>query len=119
MTRNSGRFGRGRGKKLALNLHEGGFISLLQALTTKHQRRFIPSVLSARTLSGCPPCRKCWLHGIPAFAFLGISCVTNMAAGITGATLTAEEVLETGARVKDQFIALLKAVIPRIARAMA
>jgi purine-nucleoside phosphorylase len=51
---------------------------------------------------------------------LGISCVTNMlAAGITGATLTAEEVFETGARVKDQFIALLKAVIPRIARAMA
>jgi purine-nucleoside phosphorylase len=47
---------------------------------------------------------------------LGISCVTNMAAGITGAPLTAEEVLKTGARVKADFIALLRAVIPRIAR---
>ena len=46
---------------------------------------------------------------------MGISCVTNMAAGITGAPLTAEEVFETGARVKNDFIGLLKAVIPRIA----
>jgi purine-nucleoside phosphorylase len=49
---------------------------------------------------------------------LGISCVTNMAAGITGKPLTAEEVFETGARVKSQFIALLKAVIPQIAEAI-
>jgi purine-nucleoside phosphorylase len=50
---------------------------------------------------------------------LGISCVTNMAAGITGQTLTAEEVLATGAVVKNQFIALLKSVVPRIAEAIA
>lgn len=49
---------------------------------------------------------------------LGISCVTNMAAGITGKTLTAEEVFETGARVKHQFIALLRAIIPRIAASL-
>jgi purine-nucleoside phosphorylase len=46
---------------------------------------------------------------------LAISCVTNMAAGITGEAITHEEVLETGARVKGQFIALLRAVIPHIA----
>ena len=50
---------------------------------------------------------------------LAISCVTNMAAGVTGEALTAEDVFETGARVKDNFIALLKAVIPRIAEAIA
>ena len=50
---------------------------------------------------------------------LGISCVTNMAAGITGQKLTAEEVFETGARVKNQFIALLESLIPRIAEAIA
>jgi purine-nucleoside phosphorylase len=49
---------------------------------------------------------------------LGISCVTNMAAGITGKTLTAEEVFETGARVRTQFIALLRSVIPQIAEAI-
>jgi purine nucleoside phosphorylase len=41
-----------------------------------------------------------------------------MAAGITGKTLTAEEVFETGARVKTQFIALLKAVTPRVAASL-
>ncbi len=46
---------------------------------------------------------------------LGISCVTNMAAGILDQAITQEEVLETGERVKGQFAALLRAVIPRIA----
>ena len=46
---------------------------------------------------------------------LGISCVTNMAAGILDQAITQEEVLETGERVKSQFAALLRAVIPRIA----
>ncbi len=46
---------------------------------------------------------------------LGISCVTNMAAGILDQVIHHEEVLETGERVKGQFVALLRAVIPRIA----
>lgn len=45
---------------------------------------------------------------------LGISCVTNMAAGILDQPITTEEVIETGERVKGQFAALLSAVIPRI-----
>ena len=46
---------------------------------------------------------------------LGISCVTNMAAGILDKPLNHREVLATGERVKDNFLALLHAVIPRIA----
>jgi purine-nucleoside phosphorylase len=46
---------------------------------------------------------------------LGISCVTNMAAGVLDQPINHEEVLETGERVKTQFIALLRAMIPRIA----
>ncbi len=46
---------------------------------------------------------------------LGISCVTNMAAGILDQPLNHEEVLETGRRVQGQFLALLEAVIPKIA----
>jgi purine-nucleoside phosphorylase len=46
---------------------------------------------------------------------LGISCVTNMAAGILDQVLDHKEVMETGARVKGQFIALLRAVLSRIA----
>jgi purine-nucleoside phosphorylase len=45
---------------------------------------------------------------------LGISCVTNMAAGILDQPITTEEVLETGERVKADFAALLRAVIPRM-----
>jgi len=46
---------------------------------------------------------------------LGISCVTNMAAGIFDRPLDHTEVLATTERVKGQFIALLRAVIPPIA----
>jgi purine-nucleoside phosphorylase len=46
---------------------------------------------------------------------LGISCVTNMAAGILNQILDHKEVMETGERVKGQFIALLRAVLPLVA----
>ena len=46
---------------------------------------------------------------------LAISCVTNMAAGISDEVLSHEEVLKTGERVKGDFVALLRAVLPEIA----
>lgn len=45
---------------------------------------------------------------------LGISCVTNMAAGISGQAIRHSEVMEMGERAKGQLAALLRAVIPRI-----
>ena len=45
---------------------------------------------------------------------LAISCVTNMAAGISGEKINHEEVLETGERVRGKFVALLRAVLPKI-----
>jgi len=49
--------------------------------------------------------------GIPV---LGISCVTNMAAGILPQKLSHSEVMETGERVKDTLAALLRTVIPHL-----
>jgi purine-nucleoside phosphorylase len=46
---------------------------------------------------------------------LAISCVTNMAAGILDQPIHHEEVLKTGERVKGEFLALLRAVLPQIA----
>jgi len=46
---------------------------------------------------------------------LAISCITNLAAGMTSAPITHQEVLETGLRVRGQFTALLQAVIPQMA----
>jgi purine-nucleoside phosphorylase len=45
---------------------------------------------------------------------LGISCVTNMAAGILPQMLSHEEVLETGAMVHDTLVRFLKALLPRL-----
>lgn len=42
---------------------------------------------------------------------LCISCVSNMAAGITGAAITEEEVLETGKVVSERFTALVDALV--------
>jgi purine-nucleoside phosphorylase len=47
---------------------------------------------------------------------LAISCVTNMAAGILDQEINHLEVLETGKRVRGDFAALLRAIIPAIAR---
>ncbi len=45
---------------------------------------------------------------------LGISCVTNKAAGL-GGKLRHSEVLEIGRQVRGKFITLLRAVLPRLA----
>ena len=45
---------------------------------------------------------------------LGISCVTNMAAGILPQKINHEEVLETGAMVRDTLVRYLKALLPRL-----
>jgi purine-nucleoside phosphorylase len=47
---------------------------------------------------------------------LAISCVTNMASGILDQVLTSEEVFETTARVRNDFVALLRTVIPEISK---
>jgi len=45
---------------------------------------------------------------------LGISCITNMAAGVLPQPLDHAEVMETAARVRGQFIALLEGIIGQL-----
>ena len=59
----------------------------------------VPEILAAR---------HC---GLPV---IGISCITNMAAGMTGEELTHQEVQETADRVKGDFKTLIKEIIKRI-----
>jgi purine-nucleoside phosphorylase len=106
------------GKRLNLDLHEGVYLACsgpnYETPAEIHAFRTLGADLVG--MSTVPEVLAAHHSGIRV---LGISCVTNMAAGITGKTLSAEEVFETGARVKTQFIALLRAVIPRIAEAIA
>jgi len=46
---------------------------------------------------------------------LGISCVTNLAAGMSGKKLNHEEVLAIGERVRGGLVELLKNLIPKLA----
>ena len=45
---------------------------------------------------------------------LGISCITNMAAGILNQPITHQEVLETGAKIQGMFIDLVNRIIQKI-----
>ena len=46
---------------------------------------------------------------------LGISCITNMAAGVLPAPLNHAEVMDTARRVRGQFVSLLEGIIGRLA----
>jgi purine-nucleoside phosphorylase len=50
---------------------------------------------------------------------LGISCVTNLAAGLGATPLSHEEVFETGRQVESRLAGLLKRLVPRIAARIA
>ena len=45
---------------------------------------------------------------------LGISCISNMAAGVLPQPLHHDEVLETTRRVRDEFTALLEGIVERL-----
>ena len=111
------RFVSEEGKRLKLDLHEGVYLALAgpnyETPAEIHAFRSLGADLVG--MSTVPEVLVARHSGIRV---LGVSCVTNMAAGITGAPLTAEEVFETAARVKHDFIALLKAIIPRIAKSL-
>ena len=47
---------------------------------------------------------------------LGVSCVTNMAAGVLPQKLNHTEVLETGERVKGTLTALLREIVAALGR---
>ena len=108
----------GEGNRLGIGMYEGVYAALSgpsyeTPAEIRHLRTIGADLVGMSTVPEVLAARHSGIR------VLGISCVTNAAAGILDKPLDYKEVLETAERVKEQFIALLSAVIPRIAEAIA
>jgi len=101
------------GLKLGIKMHEGVYLAVTGPSyeTPAEIRAFrvlgadvvgmstVPEVLAARHMN---------------MNVLAISCVTNLAAGRGSKPLSHEEVLETGAMIRGQFMQLLERLVPLV-----
>jgi purine-nucleoside phosphorylase len=102
-------------KRLGLDVFEGVYAALSgPSYETPAEIRYLATI--GADLVGMSTVPEVIAARHMGLKVLGISCVTNMAAGILDQVISHEEVLETGERVKAQFVALLRAVIPHIAK---
>jgi purine-nucleoside phosphorylase len=102
------------GKRLGIEIAEGVYAALTgPSYETPAEIRYLRTI--GADLVGMSTVPEVIAAAHLGIRVLGISCVTNMAAGILDQPITTEEVIETGERVKADFMALLRAVIPRMA----
>jgi purine-nucleoside phosphorylase len=100
--------------KLSLALEDGVYAALLgPSYETPAEIRYLRTI--GADLVGMSTVAEVLAARHMGIKVLAISCVTNMAAGILDQPLSHQEVLETGEKVRGQFEALLRAVLPRIA----
>jgi purine-nucleoside phosphorylase len=101
------------GKRLGIEVAEGVYAALTgPSYETPAEIRYLRAI--GADLVGMSTVPEAIAAAHLGIRVLGISCVTNMAAGILDQPITTEEVMETGERVKADFVALLRAVIPRM-----
>ena len=96
--------------KLGMKLPHGVYVALLgPSYETPAEIRYLRTIgVDAVGMSTVPEAIVARHMGIKV---LGISCISNMAAGVLPQPLNHEEVMETTRRVRGQFIALLEGII--------
>jgi purine-nucleoside phosphorylase len=101
------------GAELGIELKEAVYAGLLgPSYETPAEIRFLRTIGAG--LVGMSTVPEAIVANHMGMKVLAISCVTNMAAGISAQKLVHQEVLDVGARVRDTLIRLLNAVIPKL-----
>src|SRR5262245_12244116 len=101
------------GAAIGLTLPHGIYVALLgPSYETPAEIRYLRTIgVDAVGMSTVPEAIAARHMGIEV---LGISCISNMAAGVLPQPLHHSEVLETTRRVRGQFISLLEAIVEQL-----
>ena len=104
---------RGVAKEIGIEVKEGVYLALSGPTyeTPAEIRAFRVLGADAVGMSTVPEVIAMGHMGIPV---LGISCITNMAAGILKQKLTHQEVIDTTTRVQKQFTSLVLGVLKKV-----
>jgi purine-nucleoside phosphorylase len=102
------------GRRLGLEMSEGVYAALLgPSYETPAEIRFLRAI--GADLVGMSTVPEVIVARQMGIKVLAISCVTNMAAGVSDHPINHQEVLEIGRKIAGQFKALLREVVPKIA----
>jgi len=101
------------GSGMGIALNEGVYAALPgPSYETPAEIRFLRTI--GADLVGMSTVPEAIMANYLGMKVLGISCVTNMAAGILPQKLVHTEVIEAGVRVRSTLSALLGAILPRL-----
>jgi purine-nucleoside phosphorylase len=102
------------GAELGLTLEEGVYAAVPgPSYETPAEIRYLRTI--GADLVGMSTAPETIAANYLGMKVLGISCVTNMAAGVQAQKLVHQEVLDIGAQARDTLAALLRTVLPRLA----
>ena len=103
-----------RARVLASNLREGVYAAVPgPSYETPAEIRYLRTI--GADLVGMSTVPETIAANHLGMKVLAISCVTNMAAGILPQKLDHSEVMETGERVRETLVNLLRAILPKLA----